>query len=1393
MENTLDSIHPSENPQEEMSYLFGRDPSILAYSQRPFPSKDARKNLLSSYEIEEINDNELSEHSDSPTLQTIKVYLRLKPFPKKMKLTEEQQEAYKILNSTTLLTKLPMVDNNTSSKQSKNNEIICRKFTFSQTFGPETTQLELFKQTVQQQIIDFLAGQNCTIMTYGTTNSGKSYTLQGTPTSPGLILRTLEFVFNNITTNPNPFYKPLHYNDVINLNALQRAQEIEAKTKLLTFSSVDKHHYMNTYEQTQKLLRQEELIRPSQCHDAHYSVWVSFAEIYNEIVYDLLSNECQKKVPLKLGTDSNGRAFIKGLKTIYVNSAAEAYHILMAGQYNLKVAATALNAKSSRSHCIFTIILLKYYAENLPDTVELSTFSFCDLAGSERVKKTLNIGDRLKEAQNINTSLLVLGRCLKSIHEGQLTRTKTDTVGPFRESKLTRLFQRALSGKEHLDLIVNVNPLPSLYIETQNVLKFAAIAKKIIIEKKKQIQKKLKSRFSQLVMQSIETVTDWDTIELESANWQQTNSMEEDDSEYIISEKYIDLINENKKLKKELTLLKNSALIRDFQSRQEMADKYIEMINKLETDWKQRIEDMEIQHEDTLEWTVKQIKEFYKGKYELHRKRKKHSDCIDDSDEDDDLNLTIKQLLEENAQLLEKNDSLNKTLTEVKITNETLIVEKNKAAFELGLTKEDLKVARNLLETAQKDICSTQDGKAYIKEMTLQLHAKDEQIKKLKEFLNEAKEEYIAITSDLRKKDLYIDNQAKVLIENEEKIEDLELHLEDVNVCLTEKTKEVELLEKKLEDHNENKILQLQEEINRLKNEKIALIKSHKQELASVQNEYQEIVIKEEIITDNVLEDSSNIRGNIKEKVENAEANIEAKETDLNNLNPTEKTLSKPLRVEIDCRIDITNNKDYNDTENKLEEGTQTTPIIKISKDIQTSCKKSLSKDKAVEIKDDAKMQSDMLDKLNDIQTQYEHKCLQEKELSEELNDLKKTMQTLQEENCSNKIVLDEYRQSTEVLKKQLSLAIEEKQKLKETLLNSDIALKQKITDEYAEKISQLENSLKTIEKLKHDIDQLNKNLEACQMEKDCTQKAFDENNKKLFELESRLEETISKEQEKDVEIATLQKELKRMIQKSENAETTDTIMEAELKHAINELTQTKETLHQKEQDMKELKIHLENFERNVKILNLLEQNSKERQIENERLRNINEELRTGLTQKEREMDAFMKNRDETVTKYETLVKNQQDELDMQKREVMRYQELFRRQITPTPNKDDIKKLQNHIEILQDKLQKYEINAKTKNQNSVDSTSEEETSVQRPKRRGKKTIPSAKQENIPIVELSGSESKRSTRNTTLPPQETSTEKRRTRRKKLFVENDSFAEVEPVTPLLPTRNLRNRKK
>lgn len=145
-------------------------------------------------------------------------------------------------------------------------------------------------------------------------------------------------------------------------------------------------------------------------------------------------------------------------------------------------------------------------------------FTFCDLAGSERLSKTQNVGERLKEAQNINTSLLVLGRCLRLIYECQTTQVakkKSETLAPFRESKLTRLFQNALSGNEHVALIINVSQVPELYVETQHVLKLAAIAKKIIQEAKPVIQKPVPKRFSMTFEHTRRTQTDWaDVVQL---------------------------------------------------------------------------------------------------------------------------------------------------------------------------------------------------------------------------------------------------------------------------------------------------------------------------------------------------------------------------------------------------------------------------------------------------------------------------------------------------------------------------------------------------------------------------------------------------------------------------------------------------------------------------------------------------------------------------------------------------------------------------------------------------------------------------------------------------------------------------------------------------------------
>ncbi|XP_076378033.1 uncharacterized protein LOC117229487 isoform X3 [Megalopta genalis] len=1420
MDNTLDSIRPScnLNAQDELSYLFGRDPSILAYGQRPCISEDTKKNLMSVYEIEESNSLEET-NSDSMRFQTIKVYLRMKPFPKKIKLTQKQEEAYKILNSTTLLTKLPTVDNTSNSlKRSNSSDIVHRKFTFTQTFGPEITQLELFDQAVKQHMVEFLAGQNSTIMTYGTTSSGKSFTLQGSITSPGIIPRCLEFVFSNITSKPSPSYKSVNHCDVVSLGPLERAQELEMKTKLLTFASMDKHHYINAYTEMQKLLQEESPIRPSQCIGTHYSVWVSFAEIYNEIVYDLLSNETQKRrTPLKLVNDAQGTAFIKGLKTVCVNSGSEAYQVLMAGQYNLKVAATALNARSSRSHCIFTIKLLKYYVENEPNAVEVSTFTFCDLAGSERLKKTLNIGDRLKEAQNINTSLLVLGKCLKTIHDGQLSKQKPEHVGPFRESKLTRLFQKALS-------------------EVLNAGDNHAIP------------------------------------------------------DYVHVEDYDELLCENKNLKDEIKLLKSSALSRDLEIRQEMADTYTAMMKNLETEWKSHINDVEERHEDILQWSVKQIEDFYKQRLdELNCDKRKRSSILDDNADD---RKNIEELEIQNSQLTSKLVLLKSNVKQLKESNQTLAIEKNKLSFELDLIKKDMNNMKDLLSAAQKDVCTGEEATFYVEELKSQLFAKEDQVKKLKVFLNEAKEEYITITTEIREKEYTIKEQEEELLEKQETIDDLEADLVNINICLTKECKEKEALDEELENQNkklldyERKMQNMLQIINKLECEKLELLNEAQMLKKAVSikdsmqdstckndvsetshdspkdDEYQEIIIKKEISMDYKVEslDKSTEPGNYDQKTGNEEVDLQMREmtlaVEIENSTLKEKlTQSKTeiqsLRDELDLAkvklkviSDQISNLQMNSRNTKFGiEGSVECKSQVNENGIQSDCSQPIRKeDTQTSFSGEFDECELILNELSKLMVKYDdtksllmEKCQVLVESKQEVSSLTQKLESLTKENIANKLVLEEYKNSIELLKKQLSRDVDDEshlQKLLEDIDQSKATLDIKIgdyeqlinevekellhtksdynqcmkklnslqddfdnliskckdehvesisrleidlhtaivksdmetkcLDVHAAKITELEHKLDTITELQQEIEELNK-VEICQDEKEHLQKLLDESNDKLLEFENRLESAKNIEQEKDAEIVSLQQEVKFLIQKTDVADSDGKLMEAEIKNTIKELAETKDKLSQNKEHIENLESRIKAYEQNAKILEILQQSAQERQTENDRLRNMNQELKNSLNEKEREMEAFMKNRDEMVTKYEALVRNQQEELEKQK----------------------------HATVHHSKEKAY-----------CDDASEDEviTKERRTRRPPRKYSPTS---DVSVIELPSSETKRTGKRTVFPPPTGSLSERRknTRRKKLYVaEDESFHDIEPVectvidTPTeLKTRSLRSRRK
>uniref|UniRef100_A0A673I0E1 Kinesin-like protein n=1 Tax=Sinocyclocheilus rhinocerous TaxID=307959 RepID=A0A673I0E1_9TELE len=215
-----------------------------------------------------------------------------------------------------------------------------------------------------------------------------------------------------------------------------------------------------------------------------FSVWVSFYEIYNEFLYDLLdappSLQSHKRATLRLSDDKHGNPYVKDLTWIQVRSAEEAWKVLKAGQRNQSFASTHLNHNSSRSHSIFTIRVLhvKPQAE-LGQVTRISELSVCDLAGSERCKAQQN-GERMKEANNINTSLLTLGRCITALRHNQTNKSRPPLVVPFRDSKLTRVLQSFFCGHGRSCMLVNINPCASTYDETLQALKFSAIATQLV-------------------------------------------------------------------------------------------------------------------------------------------------------------------------------------------------------------------------------------------------------------------------------------------------------------------------------------------------------------------------------------------------------------------------------------------------------------------------------------------------------------------------------------------------------------------------------------------------------------------------------------------------------------------------------------------------------------------------------------------------------------------------------------------------------------------------------------------------------------------------------------------------------------------------------------------------
>ncbi|KAK7804470.1 hypothetical protein U0070_022088 [Myodes glareolus] len=195
-----------------------------------------------------------------------------------------------------------------------------------------------------------------------------------------------------------------------------------------------------------------------------YNITVSAAEIYNEVLRDLLGKEPQEKLEIRLCPDGSGQLYVPGLTEFQVQSVDDINKVFEFGYNNRTTEFTNLNEHSSRSHALLIVTVRGVdCSTGLRTTGKLN---LVDLAGSERVGKSGAEGNRLREAQHINRSLSALGDVIAAL------RSRQGHV-PFRNSKLTYLLQDSLSGDSKTLMVVQVSPVEKNTSETLYSLKFA--------------------------------------------------------------------------------------------------------------------------------------------------------------------------------------------------------------------------------------------------------------------------------------------------------------------------------------------------------------------------------------------------------------------------------------------------------------------------------------------------------------------------------------------------------------------------------------------------------------------------------------------------------------------------------------------------------------------------------------------------------------------------------------------------------------------------------------------------------------------------------------------------------------------------------------------------------
>ncbi|XP_035521467.1 kinesin-like protein KIF23 isoform X2 [Morone saxatilis] len=410
------------------------------------------------------------------------VYCRVRPLG-----VEDEECCIEVISSSTIQLHAPE-----GFKTNRNGEYKETQYSFKKVFGVSISQMELFEHVAKPLVDDLIHGRNGLLFTYGVTGSGKTFTMTGSPGQGGLLPRSLDMIFNSI----GPYQAKRYVFKTDDKNGMEVQNEVDA---LLERQRRENNVSVPKTPSSRQKIDPEiaDMIKPEEAYkadgvdeDSSYSIFVSYIEIYNNYIYDLLEETQEDAIKPKppqskiLREDQNHNMYVAGCMEVEVKSAEEAFQVFWRGQKKRKVANTRLNRESSRSHSVLIIKLaqapLDADGDNiLQDKSQVAVSQLClvDLAGSERTGRTGAEGTRIREAGNINQSLLNLRTCIEVLRENQMCGT--NRMVPYRDSKVTHLFKNYFDGEGKVRMVVCVNPKADDYEETLLVMRFAEMTQEV--------------------------------------------------------------------------------------------------------------------------------------------------------------------------------------------------------------------------------------------------------------------------------------------------------------------------------------------------------------------------------------------------------------------------------------------------------------------------------------------------------------------------------------------------------------------------------------------------------------------------------------------------------------------------------------------------------------------------------------------------------------------------------------------------------------------------------------------------------------------------------------------------------------------------------------------------